>query len=322
MADFLSPLGNATLMGVSVQESDGTIDYERVRRAGFSIVYLRASSGADYADCRLKANVDAANRTELEVGFFHVLTARTEADARAQAQFFLQTISGFRSPLRAAVRFNRFRGLDIQAINAIAQAFLSEVEGALGAAPMLLTDAAAANALWRDELAMRYPLWVAEPDVSAPEVQPGKWGGWTGWLYAELGDVDGADLLPLSLFTPNVHASQPALETKLICVTVAYGDTLSAIGKLFGVSVDEIARINALSNPDRIYPGQRLYLRVPASTPVACCDVYTVRRGDTLSSIARRFNTTIEHLARVNAISNPDRIRAGQVLNLGLCEGV
>lgn len=43
---------------------------------------------------------------------------------------------------------------------------------------------------------------------------------------------------------------------------------------------------------------------------------YTVRIGDTLSSIARRFDTTTEALMRANGIKNPNRIYVGQVLTV------
>jgi len=43
---------------------------------------------------------------------------------------------------------------------------------------------------------------------------------------------------------------------------------------------------------------------------------YQIRSGDTLTSIARRYNTTVEALARANHIWDPDRIRAGQVLKI------
>ncbi len=43
---------------------------------------------------------------------------------------------------------------------------------------------------------------------------------------------------------------------------------------------------------------------------------YTVRRGDTLSGIARRYGTTVQTLASLNGIGNPNLIYAGQVLRL------
>lgn len=43
---------------------------------------------------------------------------------------------------------------------------------------------------------------------------------------------------------------------------------------------------------------------------------YTVQKGDTLSSIAKRFKTTYQELARINSIPDPNRIKVGQVLKL------
>jgi LysM repeat protein len=43
---------------------------------------------------------------------------------------------------------------------------------------------------------------------------------------------------------------------------------------------------------------------------------YKVRSGDTLSAIAKRYNTTVDALAKANNIKNPDRISAGQVLRV------
>ena len=43
---------------------------------------------------------------------------------------------------------------------------------------------------------------------------------------------------------------------------------------------------------------------------------YTVRRGDTLWDLSRRFGTTVEALVRLNHIANPDLIYPGQVLQL------
>lgn len=39
---------------------------------------------------------------------------------------------------------------------------------------------------------------------------------------------------------------------------------------------------------------------------------YTVKRGDTLSGIASKYGTTYQHLAQINGIANPNKIRAGQ----------
>ena len=44
---------------------------------------------------------------------------------------------------------------------------------------------------------------------------------------------------------------------------------------------------------------------------------YTVKKGDTLSDIAKQYGTTYQEIAKANGISNPDLIRVGQILNIG-----
>lgn len=43
---------------------------------------------------------------------------------------------------------------------------------------------------------------------------------------------------------------------------------------------------------------------------------YTVKSGDTLSEIAKKFNTTYQEIARKNNIKNPNKIYVGQVLKI------
>ena len=117
------------------------------------------------------------------------------------------------------------------------------------------------------------------------------------------------------LLLPVVETPRPR-DTKLICINAVYGDTLWGIARLFGTTVADIARLNAIVDPDVLFPGRRLYLRVPAALPIAACESYTVRPGDTLYGIARRFGVDAAALAERNGLFDPDVIFPGQVLRL------
>ena len=54
----------------------------------------------------------------------------------------------------------------------------------------------------------------------------------------------------------------------------------------------------------------------PTPTPSSSDYEYIVKSGDTLSSIARRYNTTYQELARYNNIANPNLIYVNQVIKI------
>jgi len=45
---------------------------------------------------------------------------------------------------------------------------------------------------------------------------------------------------------------------------------------------------------------------------------YKIKSGDTLSQIAKKNNTTVKTLQKINNIADPNKIRAGKTLNLGI----
>ena len=93
---------------------------------------------------------------------------------------------------------------------------------------------------------------------------------------------------------------------------VKRGDTLSQIALKYGTTVNEIARINNIKNVNLIYVGQRLV--IPTSTNTTGKIVYTIKRGDTLWSISRRYGVSIATLVMQNRIANPNLIYAGNTL--------
>ncbi len=67
------------------------------------------------------------------------------------------------------------------------------------------------------------------------------------------------------LWIPSAHQppTEPPGPTCRTKITVRRGDTLSAIGREYGVSVWRLAQTNGIHNPDLIYPGQRLCIPWP-----------------------------------------------------------
>lgn len=94
--------------------------------------------------------------------------------------------------------------------------------------------------------------------------------------------------------------------------TIQKGDTLSGIAAKYGTTYQELARINNIANPNLIYAGN--IIKVPRK---ATQDrYYTIQKGDTLTSIAKKFNTTVDELVRKNNIANPNLIYAGNTIRV------
>ncbi len=125
------------------------------------------------------------------------------------------------------------------------------------------------------------------------------------------------------------------IQTPDIAYVIQKGDSLSAIARRFKTSVAQLTSLNQISNSHRISIGQRLLLpqdteattgqtsaQIAASAPASSAptrsneDSYSVRRGDTLSSIAKRFDVSELSLLQANNIDHPDRIYPGQELQL------
>lgn len=99
-----------------------------------------------------------------------------------------------------------------------------------------------------------------------------------------------------------------------IVYTVVAGDTLTKIARRYNTTVDSLVKLNNIANPNLINVGQKI--RIPSKTSKI---VYVVKSGDTLSSIAKSYNTTWQKIYEKNKSvigSNPNLIKPGQKLEI------
>ena len=120
---------------------------------------------------------------------------------------------------------------------------------------------------------------------------------------------------------PSVENDTQNFNTRTEYYTIQRGNTLSQIAQQFGTTVQELARINNIQNPNLIFPGQVLRILTNSTingqeTRGAGSITYTVQRGNTLSQIARTYNVTVQHIVELNNIQNPNLIFPGEKLRI------
>ncbi|MCL4239217.1 MAG: LysM peptidoglycan-binding domain-containing protein [Anaerolineae bacterium] len=208
------------------------------------------------------------------------------------------------------------------------------------------------NNVYLDDAAL-VPLSEVPPQTGTVEV-PSATPSQVVIVPTQEGTITAVPTTPVAppTFTPNVPTSLPATATPVIppeftstiLYTVKAGDTVWGIARQFNSTVAAIIQVNNLPASGLINIGQVLVVPVrdqfpapPTFTPVPqlptaaptqmpdgsggtggvpAYGTYTVVRGDTLSTIATRFNTTVAALAQLNSILNPNLIYAGQVLRV------
>lgn len=190
MAEYLKPIGNVIHEGIDVSVFQGSINFQRVREAGKTAVYIRSSLGSNYVDPNFRENYQNARANGLLVGFYHYVTARSTDEARQQARFFVDTVRGKQMQMRLAMDYEHFDGQTDREINDIAHEFMDELVTASGKEAVVYTGAYHAKVLWDQALADKYPLWVADYGAVLPEYND-KWRGWVGFQYSDKGEMGG-----------------------------------------------------------------------------------------------------------------------------------
>lgn len=317
--------------GIDVSNWQGYIDYSNVRNSGIEIVYIKASQGNSIIDSYFKTNYNNAKANGLKIGLYHFLTARSVLEAEQQAEFFTSVISGTSPDCKLAMDFEAFGNLSNDEINEISFAFLRKVQEITGKEVIVYSDAFNAENTFSQELSNTFPLWIAEYGVTTPRT--GKWSSYERFQYSDTGNIAGINTFTdLDKFTDSIFLSStdiistsPNTSNSIETYIVKPGNTLSQIALEFDTTVNEIAGLNSIRNPNLIYIGQ--VLQIDTTNDFATITnniyetnhiIYTIKRGDTLTSIAKKYNVTIESIVNLNNIINPNLIYAGSRLRINL----
>ena len=177
--------------------------------------------------------------------------------------------------------------------------------------------------LYKNEL-LRYDLWLAQWGTNAPAVDCGIWqksemgriSGINGNVDIDISYKDYPKIMKergLNGFKSVNNVSNIQVERPNNTIyMVKRGDTLSKIASRYNIDVNALARINGIEDINKIYVGQVLSIPPSGIEPV----YYTVKNGDTITYIAKRFGVLAQDIVKLNGLENPNLIYVGQKIRV------
>jgi lysozyme len=292
--------------GIDVSKWQGVIDWKAVRDAGIRFAYIKATDSTNGLDPNFAANWESAKAAGIVRGAYHYF--RPTADAKQQAAFFAQNVHLEPTDLPPALDVESdFGNLSVAQINNAVSTWLTLVEKQMGRKPLVYTRATISDTrlvglsgkvpAW----IKNYYLWVANYGVQSP-LMPKGWDKWQFWQYSSKGAINGIiGSVDLDWFNGSIED----------------------LGKLVGLELSEdtppapqppAPQPPAPQPPAPQPPAPQPPPPQPPPSPGPV--TYVVQSGDTLTSIAARFNTTVDALVAANRIPNPDIIYVGQVIKI------
>ena len=120
--------------------------------------------------------------------------------------------------------------------------------------------------------------------------------------------------------TTAIPTTTEAADVGPLSVLVEVGDSLSKIAKRYDTTTEILATINGICDVNQIYVGQKILLAAAGSEtddgvdPEPISVTVIVEAGDSLSKIAKQYDTTVDDLMVANDITDPNLVLVGQEL--------
>ena len=275
--------------GIDVSHFQGAVNWRKVRRTGVVFAFAKATEGINTVDSAFSTNWNGMADAGIIRGAYHFFSAGR--DATQQAQHFIDVLGTIEAndmppvlDLEDRVGIAKYKVTRPQLINSV-NTFLSVMTDAYGVVPIIYAD----PSFWKQYMSPvygSYPLWIANPHVTRPII-PDDWEDYTFWQYENRGRVDGiapGTNVDLNYFNGTTQelidfaqgnsmadsgggscsssgggaSSGGSSGTRYV---IQSGDTLFSVSRKFGVSVQEIANLNGISDPGQIRVGQ--VLKIP-----------------------------------------------------------
>lgn len=308
--------------GIDISHHQGDIDFNKLK-GNIDFAMVRTSYGSFYEDRKYKRNINGLEKIGVPYGLYHFSYATSIEEAKKEAVGFINIIKKYNPTYPVVIDIessNRTTNVKNDTLVDITDTICSMIENA-GYYVMIYANLDYFNGKLNSSKLDRYDKWLAQ--WSSKPTYNKNFGI---WQYSSKGTVPGitgnVDLnvsykdYP-SIINKNKKESEIGQDniTNDQDYVVKKGDTLTKIAKLYKTTYQNLASYNNISNPNKIYIGQ--IIKIPNSFDEVAPSKYIVKKGDSLTSIAKRYNKNWKSLYEDNKKvigNNPNKIYPGQVL--------
>ena len=310
--------------GIDISRWQKGFDLKNAWKEGFSYVIIKAggadtSSKTPYKDSQFEAFYTQARAGAWKIGAYYYGNAFSTADAVKEANLFISYLQGkaithVYYDVEGAMLNQGYTHLT-EIINAFCQTMINA-----GYACGIYTSESHFNSRFNDAALIMFPHWVARYSKTAPRlksialVEIWQYGGSVNYIRDPkiAGTVIDQDQINID------WVDQPALEQKPVEVINQDKKNVDQLANevlagLWGNGI--VRRINlTLAGYDYWIVQRRVeeIIEIRKGSGKA----YVVKSGDTLTKIAKLYNTTVDALVKANNIADKNKIEIGQYIRI------
>lgn len=170
-----SSSSGSLVKGVDVYHGDDPIDWVKVKMAGYSFAFLKATEGVKFRDPSFQRNWEQTKKNGIIRGAYHFF--RSNLDGMSQAQNLLNSIGQLQlGDLPVVCDFETMDGVDATAALGRLKVFMDRVKIVTKKTPILYTMRDQVVKCGHAAELAQYPLWLAAPGHTLANVKvPAPW---------------------------------------------------------------------------------------------------------------------------------------------------
>ena len=298
--------------GIDISEYQGNINFSKLK-GNIDFAMVRTSYGSFHTDKMYKQNIKGLESINVPYGLYHFSYATNKDEAIKEAECFINLIKNYKPLYPVAIDVeasNLTKNLSKNTLVEIVNTFCKMVQDA-GYYVVIYANLNYFKTKLNSSTLNKYDKWIAEWTNKLDYKSAGM------WQYSSKGSIEGingnVDLDKAFKDFPSIIKKKNSNNSEINYV-VKKGDTLIKIAKKYGLDYKKLAKYNNISNPNKIYTGQ--IIKIPSNDDIKPT-TYIVQKGDTLSSIARKYNMNWKDIYEKNKSiigDNPNKIYPGMTL--------